>query len=271
MTALPFHTTIIIWLIISSMAACFLLCAGGFIWKHTTRALPPVPLFPGSTFPNLLAYIYTAFFIVFFSSASIQSCKMPAEPVNPVEMVQGMMIQIAVYVPFLLIYFTLPRRAVPVSNFVQKVRWIFSALAFLIIFSFLTEAIGLNRWLIDVTGCPVHQDVVVSIQSGSPVEKIIMSFMAVVVAPITEECCFRGFIYNILKQQSGRILAILASSLFFAAVHSSIPHLLPLFVFAVIQCIAYEKARSLWLPVTIHFLFNLLNVLLILFCPSHLL
>ena len=32
------------------------------------------------------------------------------------------------------------------------------------------------------------------------------------------------------------------------------------FVFGVVQCIAYEKARSLWLPIMIHFIFNALNV-----------
>ena len=40
-----------------------LLPFGGWIWRRCTHALPPIPQFPGSTFPHIFAYFYTAFFI----------------------------------------------------------------------------------------------------------------------------------------------------------------------------------------------------------------
>lgn len=114
------------------------------------------------------------------------------------------------------------------------------------------------------------QDVVEKILNGTTFEKSLMVFMAVLVAPVTEECFFRGFIYNILKRWNGRGLASVASALMFASVHGSLIQMVPLTIFGIVQCFAYEKSRSLWLPIVIHTVFNACSCLLILIVPPEL-
>ena len=238
MSNLPLHTEIIIWFIILSTAACMLLPFGGWIWRRCTHALPPIPQFPGSTFPHIFAYFYTAFFISTFAMGAIASAKMPSgTPVDVMDYVTSIIVQILLYLPFLIVYFTLPKRDTPVVSFGHKLLWLIAALAVVGSTGFILDVTGFSKWLIDITGCPENQDVIV-----------------------TEECCFRGFLYNILKRWNTPVLATIFSALMFSSVHGSLAQAIPLFVFGVVQCLAYEKARSLWLPIMIHFIFNALNV-----------
>ncbi|MBR1981538.1 MAG: CPBP family intramembrane metalloprotease [Akkermansia sp.] len=266
MSDLPLHIEIANWSIILSTAVCFLLALGGQLWKHCTHALPPVPLFPGSSFPHFVAVFYTAFFTITFAMLSIKGAA-PAPEATRAELVLSMLIQIALYVPLLVVYFSLPRRELPVTPIWCKAGWVLLALFVIGGCSILLEISGLNRWIVEQTNCPPQQDVVESILKGDRFEKAVICFMAVIVAPIAEECFFRGCIYNILKQCSTRWMAALASALLFSAIHASLPQFLPLFIFGLVQCVAYEKARSLWLPVVIHFTFNLGNILLLFIFP----
>ncbi len=261
MAELPFHTSIIIWLILISTLACFVICLFGWHMQRVSRGLPPVPQFAGSRGQLIFSYFYTAFFVLTFSMAAIASAKMPQNTnVSPAEMVISMIVQIALYAPLLIIYFTLPRGNRPQSSFLQKLLWLVLALGTVSISGPLLELTGFTAWLIKVTGCPEHQNVVESLISGSNFEKILMAFMAVIVAPITEECCFRGFVYTILKRWSAPVIAAVFSALLFSVVHGSLAQAVPLFIFGLVQCVAYEKARSLWLPVAVHMIFNGLNV-----------
>ena len=63
--------------------------------------------------------------------------------------------------------------------------------------------------------------------------------------------------------------AALASALFFSVVHGSLTQFIPLTLFALIQCWAYERARSLWLPILLHMLFNGISCLYIIFFMNH--
>ena len=261
MSNLPLHTEIIIWFILLSTAACMLLPFGGWIWRRCTHALPPIPQFPGSTFPHIFAYFYTAFFISTFAMGAIASAKMPSgTPVDVMDCVTSIIVQILLYLPFIIVYFTLPKRDTPVVSFGHKLLWLIAALAVVGSTGFILDVTGFSKWLIDITGCPENQDVIETLSKGSNAEKLIVAVMAVFVAPVTEECCFRGFLYNILKRWNTPVLATIFSALMFSSVHGSLAQAIPLFVFGVVQCIAYEKARSLWLPIMIHFIFNALNV-----------
>jgi membrane protease YdiL (CAAX protease family) len=128
----------------------------------------------------------------------------------------------------------------------------------------LMESFGFNHYLSELTGCPEQQNVVESMAKGTPEVKAVIACMAVLVAPITEECLFRGFIYNILKNKSGAISAAIASSILFSAVHTSLAQFIPLTLFALVQCYLYEKSRSLALPIIFHMLFNGVSTLVIL-------
>lgn len=198
--------------------------------------------------------------------ASVQGAMMPpGQQLSTMDFLLSMLVQIALYVPFLVVYFTLPKRSVPHTGIIRKLVWVLVGLFTVSISAPILDICGFSGWLMKATGCPEHQDVVRTLMDGSWADKALMAFMAVIAAPITEECCFRGFVYNILKHWTTPLLSVVLSAMLFSAVHASLAQTLPLFIFGIVQCLAYEKARSLWLPVTLHMLFNGFNVVAILY------
>ena len=126
----------------------------------------------------------------------------------------------------------------------------------------LMEQLHLPELLHEFTLAPVNQEVMEIFQeSDNPALRVSIAILAIVIAPVVEECCFRGFLYNSIKQHAGIIAATLISSLFFAAIHTSLVAFLPLFVFAVFQCELYRKTHSLTAPIIAHAVFNSISVL----------
>lgn len=99
-------------------------------------------------------------------------------------------------------------------------------------------------------------------------ERITVSVLAVVMAPMLEELIFRGYLYGVIRKYGGRVSAILITSLIFAAIHVHLPAMLALFVLAVVLCLAYERTGSLWVPIFMHATFNSVSVYLAVFHPS---
>lgn len=86
---------------------------------------------------------------------------------------------------------------------------------------------------------------------------------AVVIAPMLEELLFRGFIQSALLKAMGRTWpAILITSTLFMAAHIGVQPqaLFPLFIFGLCLGVAYERTRRLWVPITMHMLFNAGNI-----------
>ena len=237
MSDLPLYKEIIIWSILGSTLACFLLPLCGMLRQKLIPAIPPVPQFPGSSFPHHFAHFYTAFFVLTFAMAAVQDARTPDTTQSAMDMVFSMMVQIALYIPFMVVYFTLPQREVPQSSLLKKTGWVIGALLVIWIASAMLEIGQVNTWISQATDCPPTQDVVQRMLDGSMFEKGLVTFMAVFVAPVTEECCFRGFVYNILKRWNGRWIATLASALLFAVVHGSLLQMLPLTIFGIVQCL----------------------------------
>ena len=88
-------------------------------------------------------------------------------------------------------------------------------------------------------------------------------FAGVIVAPICEELLFRGFFYGVWKRYLGPLGAGFLSCLLFAAFHTSLAAFAGLFVLAVCFNLAYERTGSLLVPIGMHALFNLLNLLVL--------
>lgn len=85
-------------------------------------------------------------------------------------------------------------------------------------------------------------------------------FSAVVIAPICEEFLFRGFFYGVWKRYLGGLSAGFLACLLFAAFHASLSAFAGLFILAVCLNIAYERTGSLWVPICMHALFNLISL-----------
>lgn len=87
------------------------------------------------------------------------------------------------------------------------------------------------------------------------------ALVAVIAAPAAEEVLFRGFLYGGLRTRLRRGGAAAFSALFFSLAHG-MPLAAPvLFLLGLALAAAYERHRSLLLPVAIHAFFNLISLL----------
>jgi membrane protease YdiL (CAAX protease family) len=91
-----------------------------------------------------------------------------------------------------------------------------------------------------------------------------MLILAAVLAPVFEECLFRGILLPLLARRLGTGAAVLLSSVAFASIHFHLPSLVPLCVVAVGFSLGYLYAGSLWVPIVMHALFNGVNLSLLL-------
>ena len=94
--------------------------------------------------------------------------------------------------------------------------------------------------------------------------RIMIVFVAVVIAPLLEELLFRGFIQTTIRSffniRNSGWPAIAASSVFFAIMHEDPGHWPALFVLGVCLGYSYEKSGSLFRPIFIHLFFNASSV-----------
>ncbi len=87
-------------------------------------------------------------------------------------------------------------------------------------------------------------------------ELIIAAVALLVVAPITEEIVFRGFIFRGFRNKFGFIGAAFISSIIFGIAHGQINVAIDTFALGLFLCYVYEKTGSLWVSVALHALKN---------------
>jgi membrane protease YdiL (CAAX protease family) len=87
-------------------------------------------------------------------------------------------------------------------------------------------------------------------------QRVLMIFLAVVIAPIFEEFVFRFFLYGVFKRYLGWFLGLVLTASLFAIVHTHLPSFVALFVLGACLTIAYEWSGSILVPMTMHSLFN---------------
>lgn len=88
-----------------------------------------------------------------------------------------------------------------------------------------------------------------------------IAFVAVVLAPVSEELVFRGFFYPTLRRMRGAPFGLIASSVLFGIVHfDPWTAIFPLFVFGLVLARLMEKTGSYLACVTAHVAFNALTV-----------
>jgi len=91
----------------------------------------------------------------------------------------------------------------------------------------------------------------------SPQQLVIFFLVGGVIGPIAEEIFFRGIVYGFFRQW-GVPLAVLASTLLFVSIHPYGAHLpVAQTVGGLVFAVAYEREKSLAVPITIHSLGNL--------------
>jgi membrane protease YdiL (CAAX protease family) len=89
----------------------------------------------------------------------------------------------------------------------------------------------------------------------STVALIAVLVMVTLLAPITEELFFRGFLFTALRRWVGLLPAALATGVVFGGIHAGgtdAQFLVPLMVFGAILCFLYWKTDSLLAPMALH-------------------
>ncbi|MEZ4264751.1 MAG: CPBP family intramembrane glutamic endopeptidase [Myxococcota bacterium] len=87
--------------------------------------------------------------------------------------------------------------------------------------------------------------------------QVAIAVAAVLIGPFFEEVLFRGFIYRNLRDLMGPGLAMGASALLFGLVHLQAPLIVPLAALGVVLAFLFERSGSLLVPIAVHSLWNL--------------
>jgi len=273
---LPLHSQLVVLLLLGSTLLCLL--TGGLGWgatllqRQTARVkLPPIPLHPWCNFPGRLDQLYTLVFLLYYVALCLIDCiSKPGENVaasfSPSWGI--VLLNFVIYLPMVIRYACLPTWERPRLSFGRVLAWISGALALIYAGTFLLTVTGFHAWLLRTTGAPEYQPIVDALRTCDTGTRLRIIVSAVLIAPIAEECCFRGFLYSILRRWSGFFAAMLSSSLLFGAIHTSLMQFLPLTVFAMVQCWVYERTRTLWIPILTHCVFNAISVTALLLLPE---
>lgn len=172
----------------------------------------------------------------------------------------------------LLLYLNRMRGLNPAELFgLQNIHWrsllkVVLIFALICVVSVSLVSILVSHWLQQVWPDLQPQQMVETFQASSSIGlKLLVIVAAVIIAPLSEEILFRGFVYGVLKRYTDAPFAALSSSLMFAIIHMHLGSLLPLCMLAVLFCIAYEITGCLLVPMLLHIIFNATSILLMLF------
>lgn len=139
--------------------------------------------------------------------------------------------------------------------------------AALALLSFIQDASGFASFLNKATGSPVEQPVVSWLREGSTAVKCTIIFGMIIVAPISEELIFRGFLYNVFKKYAGATSSMIFTALLFSSIHSNIGMFLHFFLIGVSFVWLYEKTKTLWSAIIAHMIYNSVSIIVILIFP----
>jgi membrane protease YdiL (CAAX protease family) len=114
-----------------------------------------------------------------------------------------------------------------------------------------------------------HEELEVLIKYHQWPVRLAVIFLAVVLAPLTEEMLFRGLFQTMFRNLTrGPWVAIILASGLFAMAHPNTEHWPALFALAIALGYAYEKSGSLLQPIFMHAIFNGAMVAATLLQPS---
>lgn len=197
-----------------------------------------------------------------------------ADTVNDSSLIIGMVVHLTVCAGLLLYLYQI-RSLNPAELFgLQNLHWrslavTLGVFTLIILISVnVVSSISVN-WLQKILPDLNPQETVKAFQESDSIGlKILVIFLAVVIAPLAEETLFRGFVYGVLKRYTDAPFAALSSSLMFAIIHMHVGSLLPLWVLAVLFCLAYEITGCLLVPMLLHAIFNAVSIIAMLFAEG---
>lgn len=89
------------------------------------------------------------------------------------------------------------------------------------------------------------------------------TFVTLLIAPVLEELFFRKFLITELLKKHKKVTALVVSAVLSATLHwESLSNLIPAFIFGIITGLIFIKTRRVMYTIILHFLFNLLGVII---------
>lgn len=129
---------------------------------------------------------------------------------------------------------------------------------FAFLFTFLISSVDILIGMSDPTWTSIWNVDKVDIDSSVV---ILDAIGAIIFAPIMEELVFRGILFNRLKIRTGIIPAMLISSFLFAIGHD-FGGIISAFLFGICMCILYLKTDNILVPMSVHFINNVVATVL---------
>lgn len=143
----------------------------------------------------------------------------------------------------------------------KKVFWIAPAFVFgIMVLVSLQLSLGWKDWTEVKFGANPQASVSVLRESKDVLLVSVVAFSAVVIAPLTEEIIFRGYLYPVVKRFTDRWFAALFTGVLFGVIHFNIFGLPTLTIIGIVLVILYEKTGSLWVTIACHAAFNATTV-----------
>jgi len=115
-------------------------------------------------------------------------------------------------------------------------------------------------WIRDLVGPTRPQESIQQLREDPRTMVLPIFLQAAIVAPLSEEILFRGFLYPALKRYTQPFVALVVVAAMFAAIHLHLPALLPLFLLSCLLTASYELSGSLLVPILVHAGFNVVNI-----------
>jgi uncharacterized protein len=237
----------------------------GLGWNHEGNVLSR----PYDTPDGIVAFVLLGFFV--WSGWQGKAGMPDPTTMDPTEYALGLFFGASVLVfvvLLLLMYLQIYRSLNPAEMFGLRQLTVWSALGNALLWLIgVAFCMGTLTYLISVYAFDgkwfdeSQQDVVETFNKSSSIGvKALLACAAIIIAPLTEEIVFRGFLYGVIKRFSDRWFAAIFTALIFAAVHQHVGSLFPLFLLGFGLALAYEVTGCLLVPVFMHAIFNATSV-----------
>lgn len=141
----------------------------------------------------------------------------------------------------------------------KEILYVFAInMLFAYLFTYLISLLDILLGLGDPTWISIWDIDSVTIDSAT---LIFDAITAIIFAPVLEELIFRGILFNRLKIRTGLIPAMLISSFIFGIGHD-FGGMTSAFLFGICMCILYLKTDNILVPMTVHFINNVVATFL---------
>lgn len=122
----------------------------------------------------------------------------------------------------------------------------------------------INNLIMVALGVVTQADVISDILSeiNAP---YLFAFITAIIAPVTEEMFFRGFLFKGLREKYGWVNALMFSSTIFALFHGQVATLIPTFLLGALFAYMYQRTESVLPGMILHFTVNAMGAMVLLF------